>query len=497
MAWFARTGRWHGPGGWRELLRLAVPFVLSNSFLTLQIFIDRVFLSQLGSDAVGAAMAAVLLFWTPSILLQSIAGYATTFVAQYTGAGRPERVGAAVWQALYFSVLSGVGFLGLVPLTESLVAIGSHSRSLQALEATYFRCLCYTALPVFVTAAASSFFAGRGKSWTVLLINAAGLATNGVLAYAWIFGKWGLPAWGMAGVGWAAVVGSYVSAILAVCLMLRRRHREEFGTHSAWRFDRELFWRLMRFGVPTGLLSGLDCLAFTVFTFLVGRLGEAELAATSIAFTLNIVAIVPMVGIAQGVAVLVGQRLGEDCPDLAARSTWSGFQLAWLYMAFFAALFIFCPHIFLFIFQSNERDELRGQVAAFVPVLLRFVAVYSLFDSMNLVFSFALKGAGDTRFVTIVSVLLSWPLMVLPTWGAYHFHWGLYWSWGFASAYIIALAFVFLARFRCGKWKSMRVIEAAPVGVAEEVVAESVADHFPGANGTSARAHDVVRQSPP
>ena len=96
-------------------------------------------------------------------------------------------------------------------------------------------------------------------------------------------------------------------------------------------------------------------------------------------------------------------------------------------------------------------------------MLLRFVAVYSLFDSMNLVFSFALRGAGDTRFVTVISLVLSWPLMVVPTWAAWHYGWGLYWSWTFASVHIIALGITFLLRFRAGKWKSMRVIERAPI----------------------------------
>src|SRR5262249_25023060 len=99
------------------------------------------------------------------------------------------------------------------------------------------------------------------------------------------------------------------------------------------------------------------------------------------------------------------------------------------------------------------------RVAALVPVLLRFAAVYSLCDSMNIVFSFALRGAGDTRFVSFMVVALAWPLMVLPTWAAWYFDWGLYWAWAFASTYIMALGVTFLWRFRIGKWKTMRVIE--------------------------------------
>ena len=211
-------------------------------------------------------------------------------------------------------------------------------------------------------------------------------------------------------------------------------------------------------------------MAFTFFTFLIGRLGEAELAASSIAFTINIVAFLPMLGIGQGVMILVGQRMGQEQPHLAERTAWTGLRIAWLYMSAMALLYVLCPGLFLFLFhpeaQPGAETEQWAQVAALVPVLLRFIAVYSLFDSVNLVFSFALKGAGDTRFVTVVSLFLSWPVMVLPTWAAWRFGWGIYWAWGFASAYIILLAVVFFFRFLQGKWKSMRVIE--PVYVQEE-----------------------------
>src|SRR5437762_1046740 len=103
-------------GGTRELLRLALPLIVSSSFTTLQILIDRILLSQYSSDAVGASMPAAVLLWAPLTLLQNTASYATTFVAQYTGARRPQRVGPAVWQAIHFSVLTGLAFLILVPL---------------------------------------------------------------------------------------------------------------------------------------------------------------------------------------------------------------------------------------------------------------------------------------------------------------------------------------------------------------------------------------------
>jgi MATE family multidrug resistance protein len=323
---------------------LALPFILSSSIWTLQIALDRILLSRSSSEAVGAAMAAALLFWTPISLLQNISGYASTFVAQYTGAGQPRRVGPAVWQALYFSVVAGLAFLALLSLARPLVALGGHTGSLQELEAAYFRCLCFSALPTLITASCNSFFSGRGDSWTVFYVDAAGLSVNGLCCYALIFGNWGFPALGIVGAGWATVVGTSTSATLALGLMLRPRYRKAYGTASGWRFDGDLFRRLLRFGVPNGLLAAFDGLAFTAFLFLVGRQGEVELAATSIAFTLNIVAFLPMLGIGQAVSVLVGQRLGENRPALAARSTWTGLGVAATYMSSIALLFVLMPN---------------------------------------------------------------------------------------------------------------------------------------------------------
>ena len=66
----AERGWGRGPGGIRELLRIAWPLILSNSFLTLQITIDRVLLGRADLVAVAASMPAAMLFWTPMTLLQ-------------------------------------------------------------------------------------------------------------------------------------------------------------------------------------------------------------------------------------------------------------------------------------------------------------------------------------------------------------------------------------------------------------------------------------------
>jgi MATE family multidrug resistance protein len=446
------------PGSLRELLRLAWPFVLSNSIWMAQIILDRVLLSRSSLASLAAGFASVMLFWAFLSLFQFTTNYATTFVAQYSGAGQPERVGPVVWQATWFALVVGLLFQLLQPLAGSIVGLGGHNAELQELEVAYFRCLCLSALPTLLCAALTSFFAGRGDSRTVLLINVLGLGVNGVAAAVLIFGLWGLPALGIVGAGLATVLGTSTSAGVALLLMLRRHHRHAWATASGWRFDGELFRRLLRYGLPNGIFAALDTLGWTVFLQLLGRLGEVDLAVTSIAFTLNLLVLFPMLGIGQAVEVLVGQRLGEDRPDLAERSTWHGLRAALTITLAGVAAFVLLPETLAGLFHGGH-DDLWDSIRTRVPILLRFVALYSFFDTMNVVFSNALRGAGDTLFVTCAALGLSWPIMVLPTWAAVQHGWSLYWAWTFASAYIMLLAGTFWFRFRQGKWRGMRVIE--------------------------------------
>ena len=76
-------------------------------------------------------------------------------------------------------------------------------------------------------------------------------------------------------------------------------------------------------------------------------------------------------------------------------------------------------------------------------------------------FAFALRGAGDTKYVTILTFTLAWPLMVIPTALTVYFGGSVYWCWVFATAHIVGMSVCFWFRFRSGKWKSMRVIESA------------------------------------
>jgi MATE family multidrug resistance protein len=314
---------------------------------------------------------------------------------------------------------------------------------------------------MLVLPAVNGFFSGRGQTWTVLGVEAVGTAVNVALALVLVFGRCGFPELGIVGAGWATVAGSWASALLAVGLLLRRRHRKQFATASGWRPERDLFGRLLKYGGPAGAQVFLDVLVFNLFVQLVGRLGEAAMGATTLTVRLNMIAFLPMMGLGQAICILVGQRLGADRPDLAERTTYTGLKWVFGYMCAVAAVYLLLPAALVSVFAGGRDPEDFAAVAAIVPGLLVCVAAYSVVESVNVAFAFALRGAGDTRFVTVATFCLAWPVMVLPTYLVVRAGGSVYWAWWFATAHIFAMAACFYLRFRTGRWKAMRVIEAA------------------------------------
>lgn len=457
---------WSGHGGGREVLLLSYPLILSQMSFTIQTFVDRLFLTWYSPAAVAGAVTGLFATWTLIGLFTGTGEFLTTFVAQYLGAGRPERIGPAVWQGIYFSLLAGVAIGLLSPLAEPLFALVGHQPLVRRYEVVYAQIFMIGSFPIVLMATLSTFFAGRGQTRVVLLVNVVATLVNVGLDYLWIFGNGGFPRMGVAGAALATVMSQILGASIYLALLLRREYRETYRTLAGWRPEVALFRRLVRFGLPTGLQYALEIGAFAGFMMIVGRIGTVALAASGISFNLNMIVFMPLWGLGIGVSALVGRYLGAERPEIAERATWSAAGLALVYMLACCALYVGAPRLLLAPYAAGSDPVAYAGVAETCVVLLRFIAVYSIFDTLNVVFSAGLKGAGDTRYPLGATVVLSWAAMLIPTYLlCIVLHRGLYVAWSAASLYVVCLGLLMLRRFRAGRWKQLRVIEPQPPGL--------------------------------
>ena len=447
---------WYRRCGVRDVLRIAFPLVLSSLSWTLLTFIDRMFLMWWSPDALAASFPAAMLWWTLLCCPLGICLFANTFVSQYHGAEQPEQIGPVVWQANWIALIATPLIMLPMLFCDQFFATVGHGTAIEAQESVYFRILCLGSGGMLLSNAMSTFYSGRGHTAVVMLIDFGSVLLNILLDYLWIFGHAGFPAAGIVGGAWATVVAVNAKVIVYGILLTRPQNVRQFGA-LRWRLQWEVCRRLLRFGVPAGLQMLLEVAGFTAFVFLIGRLGQQQLTATNLAFNVSSIAFMPVFGLSTAVSILVGQQLGRNKPDLAARATWTSVGIATCYMSVVSLLYVMAPDLFLFGFFTGSVAETH-QIRHDAMVLLRYVAAYNLFDALNLVFMNAIKGAGDTQFIFVISLTMAL-LLVLGTWTAMgYFGAGLHGCWTLITLWVCSLGVIYLARFLAGKWRAMRVI---------------------------------------
>ena len=445
---------WEAPNGYKKMLKIALPLIISMGTATVMEVTDRLFLSHYSADALAASVPASSASLLLLLTVMGVTGYAGVFIAHYTGAKIRERVGTALWQSIYMSIVGGIFLALLWFAARPLFSLTGADPAILELEVIYFRILSLGGIMALLGYSVGCFFTGRGHARQVMIANIIATLVNVPLDYALIFGAFGLPELGIAGAGIATVMGWTISCIIICFMVFTKENDKVFAVRRNWRPNFTYIKRIIRYGLPSGLELFMEMLATTLFIFLAGYLGREALAASNIAFTINSLAYLPMVGIYTATSILVGQGMGaKDIPGVE-RAVVSGLHIITVYMVLIGAMFVFLPQLFTYFFSG---PEITGEIRHEAEILLRFVALYCLFDCFCLIYFGALKGAGDTVFIMLLMtfgcvVLAAGSIAVLVYWKS------LYGIWAMLTIYIGLMGLGAYLRYKGGKWKTYQLV---------------------------------------
>src|SRR5688572_12552500 len=278
----------------------------------------------------------------------------------------------------------------------------------------------------------------------------ATVAIQAALAYALVFGHFGLPAYGVLGAGIAFAIAEYVYAALLLVVLFGRSTRSAFATlPSAPQLVQVR--RFFRTSAPIGGQWMLDMLSFALFSSIVARMGDAEMAASQAMIQLLSLSFMQAVAISVSAGTLVGRYLGAGDPGAAARSYASAMKLAMVLAGIVAALFLGAPELLMRIFSSD------AEVLALARPLLVLGALFQLVDAIGIVAGGSLRGGGDTRWPFLVHATLAWAARLPLVWlFAVWLDGGVFGAWVGELGYIALLGLALVLRFHGEKWQTMR-----------------------------------------
>jgi len=442
----------------KELLSVSLPLIISSSIWTIQHFVDRMFISWYSVKTLASVMPSSFLNLTTMSIFTGIAGIVNTFVAQYYGSKNYEKIGKIVWQGIYLGIIGGIFHFLLIPVAPYFFKFFSHQKDIINYEIIYFQILCIGAFPSIASVSLSSFFSGQGRTKIVLFVSSLQTFSHLILDYLLIFGKFIFLEMGIKGAGIATIISGFLSFFTYLFLFLNKR--EEIYNVKDFKFDKELFNELLKFGVPNGVYYFLDISVWTIFLLIIGKLGITPLSSTNIAFNVNTVAFMPMLGIGTGVSILIGNYIGENKKEEGERIAFIGFFITFIYMFLIALSYVLIPDFYIKFFKPKIYIENFEEVRKLTIILLRFVAFYSLFDTMNIIFISALRGAGDTKFIMNTFLSTSIFLFLIPLYILiFFFSANVFIAWIIATFYVIINGIIFFIRFLKGSWKKIDLMK--------------------------------------
>lgn len=440
-----------------ELLKLAVPMVVSQGTFAVMIFTDRWIMSQIGPGHMAAALGGGVASYFSFCFFVGVLSYTNAMTAQYLGAGERFKCPKVVTQGLIMVVMS-LPVLSLITLLVSgIFEVMGHTPEQVALERTYYLILMSGVVATLAKVCMASYFAGIGQTRVVMICDIFGLIVNVPLCYAMAFGKWGFPAWGIAGAGVSTVAATLLALLLFFGFYFSRQHREAFAVMSSFVLDMKILRRFWRLGYPSGIEQFLNIAAFNLFLLMFQSYGVTEGASAAIVFNWDILSFIPMIGLHVGVISMVGRFVGARDMTRTNEAMAAAFSMALGYSATLALVYIVFryPLVELFAPPTGDFSDIRA-LSAFMMVGL---SCYTMADAIILVSGGVLRGAGDTRWLMVVSVSLHWAMLVAQFFVIRVFGIGPKVSWVVLVLLILAIAAAYLSRLVGGRWRDPAALE--------------------------------------
>jgi putative MATE family efflux protein len=426
------------PTSAREILRLAVPAFGALVAQPLFTLIDAAIVATLGTTSLAALGAGAQVFTTVTGLAIFLAYGTTAIVARRVGAGQVAQgitdgiEGVALGLVIGLAATAGTWLAG----PQLLAWIGTSPESTEPALA-YLRTISLAFPFALAAMAAIGVLRGLQDTATTLWITLIAVLINLVLAAYLVL----VAGWGITGSAWGTVVAEAAAAGLFLWVLARRARRNgatlrpsRAGVLVAARGGIPLFWR-------TVALRAVFVGAIAV----AARLGDEELAAYYVTFTVWYLLALGMDALAIAGQALLGRHLGAGSVGTARAVTWQmtrwGIWLGLLLMALVLAVRTWLPQLF------GEDPTVQAMVAAALVV----VAVQQPLAGVVFVLDGVLLGAGDAVFLAWAQVL-ALAVFAPVAWWVWRSEGSVTQLWLALSAFMVARAGAFLWRTRGDAW---------------------------------------------
>ena len=432
------------------ITKLFLPLFMSQVTYAISTFIAALMVAHLGKNSL-AAMAlvssvyALLCAFSYGVLVSI-----NILVSRSYGAKNHLLTKSIVCNGMFLSILCSIPFIASMWFLPSLFILTGQNGAVIEMAIPYLHSLSFSVLPWLLLVVFEQFLIGLSLTRLIFWISVIQVPFEILANYILIFGKFGLPRFGIAGIGYGFTLMFVISFFVIFLYMIKSKHTRLYKLHSIklelfkWSQVKELF----TVGLPVGLSNAIEYLLFPVIVLMIGKFGTDALAAHQITRQFFDIAITIALALTQATTARVGMAAGAGDLNAIKLSAYSSILVGFAFMLIVSVLYITHPEFLMSIdINVNVRNNIG--VVEYTRQLLFIVAFFQIFDCIRLVVMGSLRGLKDTKTPLYLTVLSYWivgfPAAYL---FAFHFHLGVVGIWYGLLAGIIIGAIILVFRLK-------------------------------------------------
>ena len=391
-----------------ETIKLALPIALTQLGQVAMMTSDLALLGRLGQEVVAASALAHTVLFGAFVVGMGLVSAVSPLAAQAFGARQPRMVRRALRVGLWAATLLGIP-LSMVQLEGERILLALGQTPVEAkLAAEYLKGLAWCMMPAWWFIALRGFMQSVNRPEPGLWITLAAIPANGVLAYALIYGEFGLPRLEMFGAGLATTIVNLGMCVAGVWVCYACRPFKKYRVLGRfWVPDWALFKQLLAIGAPISVTMLLEFGVFAAAALLMGWLGTSALAAHQIAITTASIMFMVPFGVSMAATVRVGHAVGRRDSEATRRAGMAAIALGAGFMALMTLLAALFRHHIPLVFMGFGTAPTDATLLLAATLLL-VGASFFIADGVQTVAAGALRGLNDTRMTLVYAAICFW-----------------------------------------------------------------------------------------
>ena len=394
--------------------KLASPVMLGMLGHTFVSFVDNIMVGQLGT----AELAAVSLGNSFMFVAMSIGiGFSTAItplIAEADSSNNFSKAKSTFKHGLFLCTIIGISMFLLLYFSKSILHSNflDQPKEVVALAIPYLDLVAFSLIPLIIFQAFKQFSDGLSMTKYPMYATIIANFVNIILNYSFIFGKFGLPAYGIIGAAYGTLISRFIMVIYLWFLLANKERSKRFVTNiKILVLESTMLKKITSLGAPSAMQMFFEIVIFTAAIWLSGLLGKNPQAANQIALNLSSMTFMVAMGLGVAAMIRVGNQKGLLKFKELRRIAFSIFLFAVILAVAFAILFFIfrfqLPKIYVDLSDvSNLNDSI--EVVNIAAKLLLIAAIFQISDSVQVVVLGALRGLQDVNIPTLITFISYW-----------------------------------------------------------------------------------------